>query len=240
MLCFVLIDLTTTATPSELRPTPAILTEIAAALQEQIDGEWQEAWDTLAIVRVGSGPDDRDPDEIAIHLRDAIPEAPGALAYHTVTNGIPDIEIGVDLFTSLTEGLDSVSAGGSHEVLETLGDVGANGWKDKGAGIMGAEEVADPVQNTCYPTKTGPTVSNFVLPSYFIPGSAGPWDHLGVMKTQDDISNGYEIQAPSPTDVSQAAKDFARDGLPIRGTIRNPNVKKHPHSRTYRRGVRLP
>lgn len=239
MICFVLIDLTTDATPAEMRPA-AFLQAIADALSAQVNNEWADAWGTGAVVRVGSGPDDRSATEVAINLRDTIPEAPGALAYHQVTNGVPDIEVGVDLFSSLTDGIESVSSGISHEVLETLGDAGANGWKEKGTGIMGAEETCDPVQNTGYQGAGGVSLSNFVLPSYFVPGSAGPWDYLSVMASQDDISNGYEIQAPSPTNVTQAGKDLAAKGLPIRGTIRKVERKRHPYSRTYRRGVRLP
>ena len=202
MLSFVLVDLTTDVTPMQLRPVSQ-LPAIAAALTEQTSTCYAEAYGNEAPTFRVDVATNRKPEEIAINFRDTI-DVPGALAYHMVTSGVPDIEIGVDLFTDLTDSSESVSGGVSHEVLETLGDLGANGWKDKGNGLMGAEEVCDPVQNTGYKTSNGVYVSNFVLPSYFVPGSAGPWDYLAVMKSQDDLSNGYEIQTPSPTDFSQA------------------------------------
>lgn len=202
MISFVLVDLTTDVTPSEMRPA-AVLLLIADALKEQTSTSFSDAFGyETPEFRVDTAQN-RKPSEIAINFRDTI-AVQGALAYHQVTNGVPDIEIGVDLFTDLTSTSESVSGGVSHEVLETLGDMGANGWKDKGNGIMGAEEVCDPVQNTGYQTSNGVYVSNFVLPSYFIPGAVGPWDQLGVMKSQTDLSNGYEIQTQSPTSFSQA------------------------------------
>lgn len=248
---FVLIDITTDATPANLKPAQAF-PQIIEALQEQAVQYGQHYGMPSVAFRAGT-VDDRQDSEIAINFRDTLPEAPGALAYHQDSNGVPDIEIGCDLFSYLTSGTESISAGVSHEVLETYGDAGGNGWKDKGTGTMGAEETADPVQNTSYSASNGVSLSNFVLPSYFIPGAAGPWDYLGVIKSQNDISNGYEIQAGAPTDTTQVGgetKVAALRGLNIHKakpvfivgaelTEQQRKRKAHPYSRTYRRGVRL-
>ena len=185
---FVLIDLTTDKTPSELKPASAMQSMIDAWQEQTIQYGQHYGMPSVAF-RIGSGPDDRTPTEIAIHFRDTIDEAPGALAYHQVVNGVPDIELGVDLFSSLTSGGESVCAGGSHELLETYRDAGANEWSEKqdGSNLMGASEVCDPVQNTSYNASNGNGLSNFVLPSYFVPQSLGLWDYLGVMQAQNDF-----------------------------------------------------
>ena len=252
---FVLVDHTTAATPDAMRPAQAFQAMIDA-WTEQINGPFADAHGARTVeFRIADPGTDRLDGELAMNFRDTIPEAPNALAYHQVVNGIPDIELGVDLFASLTSGVESLSVGGSHELLELLRDVGANGWKDKqdGSGLMGAEEVGDVVQNTFYPASNGVPVTNFLLESYFIPGAPGPWDFMGVMTSQTDLSNGYEIQAGAPTSVSQAPH-AGRDirwhphptsaGLSIRitGILPTGNQKKrkcHVHSRSYRRGARF-
>lgn len=251
--CFVLIDLTTSTTPDALRPAP-IFDALMADLQEQIDGPYAAARGKVTTsFRVGAGPDDRGPGEIAIHFRDTIPEAPSALAYHTVTNGIPDIEIGCDLFTTLKDGPDSLTGGVSHEVLETLGDPGGNGWKDlqDASNKTRAEENCDIVQNTGYVGSHGCYLSNFIYEALFIPGAPPPYDYLGVLQSQTDRSNGYEILATAPTDGAPVQGflgegqnlheghhvHLAEDSTPL--TELQLRRKAHPYSRTYRRGVRL-
>jgi hypothetical protein len=238
---FVLIDLTTDATSVALRPGPHLQTLIDAWF-EQIQGPYANHYGAETVsFRIGKNELDRKSNEIAIHFRDTIPEAPDALAYHQVVNGVPDIEIGVDLFTELLHGTDSLASGGSHEILETLGDAGGNGWKDRqdSSDIMDAEELCDFVQNTGYKAKNGVTVSNFVLPSFFIPGSAGPWDFLGVMKAQYDYSHGYGIVGSPPSDVTQVM-GYKRHHVSVHGTLTELQIKRktHPYTRTSRRGVK--
>lgn len=245
---FVFLDLTTAKTPDALRPTPSFVQALVAALQEQsIDFGQVYGMPSIAL-RVGS-TSDRDASEIAINFRDDLPDAPGALADHSDASGVPDIEVGCDLFESLNDAGDSIASGVSHEILETLHDAGANGWAEKqdGSGLMGALETADPVQNTYYKTSGGVYVSNFVLPNYFIPGASGPWDKLGVMQSVTDFSHGYEIQAGAPTSTSQAGgmRGLAiHHGKPVfivgaELTPKQLKRKSGQHSRTSRRGVRL-
>lgn len=250
---FVLVDHTTSATPEAMRPAQAFQGMIDA-WSEQIFGPFADAHgDRVCGFRIAEPGTDRLDGELAMNFRDTIPEAPNALAYHQVVNGIPDIELGVDLFAALTTGSESLSCGGSHELLELILDAGANGWKDKqdGSGLMGAEEACDVVQNAFYTASNGFAVSNFLLPSYFIPGAPGPWDSMGVMTSQSDLSNGYEIQVGSPTEVFQhSGRELKvhphpiRPGVSVRivGELPKGNQAKrkaHPYSRSYRRGARF-
>lgn len=247
-LCFAVIDLTTDQTPAEKRPAQALPVMIAA-WTEQIEGPFAVAFGLVTIAfRVASGPTDRQPNEIAINFRDTIPEAPGALAYHQVVNGVPDIEIGVDLFDTLTDGSgtnEAVSAGTSHELLELLGDIGANLWSElqDGSGKMVAREECDKVQNTGYQASNGVWVSNFLLPAYWIPGAPGPYDQLGVMSDRSDVSHGYEIQADGPQNETQVGgvKGETRRRTSHVGSLTERQLarKRHPYSRSHRRGLRL-
>lgn len=252
LFAFVLVDHTTSVTPTSMQPGPVFQPMIDAWL-EQIESSYTDAYgDQCVSFRIASGPTDRAPNEIGIHFRDTIPEAPGALAYHTVVNGIPDIELGVDLFTDLVGARESVSSGGSHELLELLGDAGANQWADRqdGSGQMDARENCDFVQNTGYPTSNGVYVSNFVFSSVFIPGAVGPYDAMGVMTSQYDVSNGYGIQGNAPQNISQIGGSHfgmhrnAQTGLctyALVGHLTEAQIKRksNPYSRTHRRGVRL-
>ncbi len=248
---FVLIDLTTVATPAGMRPSP-YFDRFIEAWEEQVDGPFSEHWGCpIVSFRVGKSPEDRATGEIAIHFRDVIPEAPGALAYHTITAGVPDIEMGVDLFETPFVGQESMCCGGSHEVLELILNPGANGWKEKldGSQEMNAEEACDFVQNTSYTASNGGTVSNFVTPPFFLPGSEGPWDYLDVMTSQDDVSHGYGDIADAPGRTSQIGGTLAAMAAmaPGRGfvcpTVRRIGTltplqsrrKSHPFSRGSRR-----
>jgi len=244
---FVLVDLTTKKTPESMKPA-ASFSAMIVAWKEQINGPFATAYGRLAATfRVAKDTADRNINEIGINFRDTTPEAPGALAFHQVVNGVPDIEIAVDLFNSLTSGVDAVSVGVGHEIDELFIDAGANGWKDKGNGVMGAEESVDPVQNTYYLACNKVAVPNFVFPEYFIPGSKGPWDYMQVMASQDDISHGYEIQAATPSQINQVEgkRGFAKTGekhvfiVGAELTELQLKRKQHPYSRTMRRGVRL-
>jgi hypothetical protein len=91
---FVLIDHTTSATPANLAPGPFLSSLALALLEFCVTFDSSRGFLTSDSVRVASSPTDRLAGEVAVNFRDTIPEAPGALAYHQVTNGVPDIEIG--------------------------------------------------------------------------------------------------------------------------------------------------
>lgn len=240
----VFIDLTTTATPASSKLSQ-FAKPLIDALIEGLMGPFAEEYGNVNItMRVGSTTD-RDPSDIAVNFRDTLPDAPGALAYHTVTNGVADIEVGTDLFDGILTGADPISAGVDHELKEMLGDLGANGWKDRqdGSGTMDAEEFCDFVQNTYIAASNGTQLSNFVRRSFFVPGAKGPWDYLGVMKSQYDVSNGYGITASSPSNVGQIGGMSRNMRKPTRVSVvghltaKQAIRKSHELSRTMRRGA---
>lgn len=203
---FVLVDLTTATTPAAMRPAQAFNQIIQALYEQSI--HYGLAWGMPSVAFQIATPATRQAGDIAINFRDLIPEAPGDLAYHQIVDGVPDIEIGVDLFSNLIDDVSSMSVGVSHEVLETMPDPGTNQWasiKDSG-GMMRSKEICDPVENTFYKSSNGVALQNFVFPNYFMSGTVGPFDHMGVLP---DVTNasiqkfGYEIQAPAPGSTVQ-------------------------------------
>jgi hypothetical protein len=191
---YVFYDQTTSATSAAMAPAqvlPALVAALSAATAD--DGVYGSVYRSPMTFRVAASADDRQPGERAIHLRDTIPEAPGALAYHQVVDGVPDLEIGVDLFSSLSSGAESLTVGVSHEVFETDRDPGANGYKTRADEVTAdAEEVCDYVEGTFF-SQDGVDLSNFLLPAAWISGAEGPYDHLGVMTSQTDMSHGYGV-----------------------------------------------
>jgi hypothetical protein len=211
--CLVLLDYTTAATPAALRPTPAFLADLVAAIDEQVRGPFASEYGVVA--------------------------------------GVPDVEVGCDLFTTLSTyanpGDEAVSQGVGHEVLELLGDPGANCWEDSGQGFMRSREVADLVQNTGYLSSNGLWMTNFLRRAAWVPGAPGPWDWLGVMQSQDDYSSGYEVRAVPPGSTTQVGGMLGVAGHPTVGTVYAVGAlsptqlarRRSQHSRTHRRGVRL-
>lgn len=249
---FLLVDQTTDATPAELRPAK-FFPEMAVAVSDQLRREFARVHGLYSFgFRIANNPQDRQPWELGINFRDTIPEAPGALAYHTDLNGVPDIEIGVDLFSDITSTQQGILSGLDHEILELLLSPGANTWTSlsDGSGIAVAKEACDKVQNTGYKATNGGWLSNFLYPSYFIPGSTGQYDHLSLLKDRKDNSLGYEIEAWDPQEIQNAMKDRNRHGAMANGrlivvqghekmTELGVRRKRHPHSRTYRLGGRI-
>ncbi len=246
---FAFYDHTTDATPAKLKPASVFLL-LAQAMTDATHIFSDNARANLSTFRVVKDLNDRiGGREIGVHFRDTIPEAPDALAYHQTVGGVPDVEIGVDLFSNLVDDGESLSSGLSHEIFELINDPGANGWKDRqdASGLCDAEESCDVVQNTGF--KLGDAyISNFLLPTFFIPHSEGPWDYLGVMKSQYDISHGYNIQATSPQHIAQISSDVKNFRMNenhlwvmVKGELTEMQLKrKRLHtSRTYRRGIRL-
>lgn len=128
---FVIVDLITPACPAELRPTFSDQANMCVGLSTYMQDFAAEYGLTSTMFRIASGPDDRQPGEIAINLRDDLAEAPGALAYHQSTGGVPDVEVGCSLFQGVLQGQESIMCGLSHEIAETVLDPGANQWVDR-------------------------------------------------------------------------------------------------------------
>ena len=79
------------------KPTPG-LDGMIAVIDCFVGRDLRRNWGVPEVtMRIASEPEDRGENEIAVNLRDLIPEAAKALAYHQVTNGVPDIEVGTTL-----------------------------------------------------------------------------------------------------------------------------------------------
>ena len=126
----------------------------------------------------------------------------------------------------------------SHEAVEMRADPDCSLYAMMADGREVAVETGDPVEADSYVipvTLVGETrgiwVSNFVLPSYFIPDSPGPWDHLGQLtgSAPHMTPGGYVIlRDPASGEVSNVFAD--------RRGARSLSMKRgDPLSRTGRR-----
>lgn len=232
MFCFVLI-LEASTSPLAAQLTPDWLTKAAEAVTSQLQNDvglsWRDALDS--VVRVGSGPADVQPGEIAFAIVDELPDAPGAIAYHDVAGNAVPVAF---LALSTCNSLDDVSVAISHECCETAGDPECNAWRDDGQGHEYAQELCDAVQASTYRIDDI-AVSDFVLPDFFgVSGAPAPYSFVGAQGgTQPSgpfatASGGYQIQRQSGGGETQ-----------VTGTLgRRERRARHWSSRTYRRGVR--
>lgn len=214
--------------------TQDILQQIAAAATVQLnrDVAMQYGLPAGAQVRVSDGTDIQ-PGEMAFAILATLPNAPGAIADHDVNGaGVP---VGFDAITlsdSLIGPGNSLSVAISHECCETAGDAGCNLWADDFAGTEWAHELCDAVEDGTYPIDVGNGVSvyvsNFVLPAFFVVGSAGPFDQLGTLTAPFQTKGGYQIKRASGTGETQ-----------VTGSVQRADKRRHPMSRTYRRGARV-
>lgn len=215
---YVLLDEVKDA-PLGAQVTPLWLAEVAEAVTTQLARDVVPAWGlgNPSLVVVG------DPAAIpagayAFAIVDDLPEAPGAIAYHAVDGkGVPVAFLALNTCKTL----DDVSSAISHEVLETFGDPGANRWADGGDGFEYALELCDAVESNLYDITTcsglAVAVSNFVLPTFFAPGAAGPWDFAGCTTAPfTTASGGYQIcrnQGTGETQITGRLPDRQRLAL---------------------------
>jgi len=203
-----------------------------------------------ASVRAGSSPTDRQAGEVAMNVRKSVQTDPqGALGWHQVTNGVPDIELPMDTMSGLTGDDNSLDVVASHEADETSIDPGANQLVDNGNGKVSAMEDCDRVEDVIFPTSNGLNASNFLLKSAWIPGAAGPYDYCNALSAQLDANGqvtmtpgGYDIEATAPTDETDVTPSkLGQTDLAFRVRRAHPFEggraarKAHPLSRTSRR-----
>lgn len=120
-------------------------------------------------------------------------DAPGALGYHTDVAGV--------IFACVLYQGDATSITISHEVMEEIGDPTCDVYIPMGDGRSQAKESADRVEGDSYtetatigPDSVPVDVSNYLLPSAFVPGSSAPWDRMGRLTTWDGATpGGYTI-----------------------------------------------
>jgi len=212
----VLIDRTTDR--PEVEP---FLQKLVPALQEHAD-RIQSFHGVGAVVRLAADPSDRQEGEVACHIRHKQGTDPqGALGWHQVTGGVPDIEIPLDYCSGLTGDSDALDVVASHELGEMMLDPGANQTVDNGNGRLSAQEASDRVEDCFYDSQNGLHLSNFLLRAAWIPGAPGPYDFMCALPSQLDAhgdvemtQGGYDIEgrAPRMTDVTPA--EAKADGEP--------------------------
>lgn len=233
-------------------------TILAVYLNRDVGGYWGIPGG--ALVRAGDSPLEG---EWPVHIRATLPDAPGAIAYHTVNGvGVPDIYDGLTLSQTLF-GPDGWLTALSHELAETVGDVGTNVLCGDGQGKLYARELCDADEVANYPIELPKTdgttavayVSNFLLPNFFIPNAAGPYDFMtqkslhaagerGPKAPFETVPSGggnYQIVETDPASESQvnAARTPAVRTM-YEGTLAHRLEKKmHPASRAYRRGLKI-
>jgi hypothetical protein len=184
---WVLFDRTAGATTHDgKRLTADVLLQMAQAVQAQINGEFAAEWGAKAEIRVGANANDIQPGEWAYIFVPTLPDAPGASAYHDITDkGVPYAFCAVTTCGSLL-GRDGVSVDVSHEILETFGDEGANLYAYDNAGTLHAMEMCDAVELQTYakPAQDGTQVqvSNWLTRSWFMLGAKGPFEYMSLAK----------------------------------------------------------
>src|SRR5215469_14761771 len=196
---WVLIDSTNGATTQDgSKLSPAVLAHIAEAVQDQVNHEFAAEWGAQATLRVGANANDIQPGEWAYGFVGSLPDAPGASAYHDINNkGVPFALCAVTTCGSLL-GPNGVSVDVSHEILETAGDEGANQFAYDNKNLLHAVEMCDAVEVQTYPKtcKDGTVVqvSNWLLRSWFTPGTARPYDYMTSAKIAGAVSPPGPLQ----------------------------------------------
>jgi hypothetical protein len=232
--------------------TPDVLQSIAVAVSWQLNGDVAAEWGGAGGFGVRLGKNDGSDvaaTEVAIWIKNALPDAPGAAGYHDrLPNGASVVYIGRDGSNSLISGSSALSVTISHECCEAAGDAPANFWADRGDGNEEALELCDRVEDTNYAAPNGVAVSNFLLRAAFDPGAPAPYDKLHVLTDRVGMTpGGYVILRTASTDehdatpTGQAQARTRTRGVFIQGRVRPEKIskKKNPSSRTFRRGVRL-
>lgn len=217
--------------------TNDVLLQIAEALTIQIARDFQPIWqgaddvvDASATISVASADAGLPVGAVPLLIQDSIAGAPNDLAFHDVEAGIPVIRCSWSAIKqnggSLLTGSNSLSGAASHELVELLADLDANHWVTKADGKTKlARESADPVEGNSYeidvqgvgslpPGKV--SVSNFVYPAFFVLGSTGRLDFLGMLTTsQVADAGGYEIDQDANGTINDVfAKTVEEGGLP--------------------------
>jgi len=218
--------------------TPAILGKIAAESTTYLNQYVAAYWGGVGthVVRAGAGKTDVHAGEIVCAIVDALPDAPDAVAYHDVAGKeVPVVFLARVQCNSLMSGPDSVSSALSHELAETVGDPACNLWA-RDTRYEWAHELCDAVQEWGFEID-GVAMSDFVLPAFFAPGSAGPWNYLGTKSAETALKSAL---APAPGGY-QIRSSAGGHEVQVEGMIPEAHLarKRSWSSRTYRRGVRL-
>ena len=149
-------------------------------------------------------------------------DVPDALGDHLTEYGFPFAQV----FTkpAIVDGSDP-SVVGSHEKWEVLVDPFIDKTVSVGTNIYGLE-VADACEDDRYSYNVlGHRMSDFVLPNYWVPGSAGPWTFRNSVTGPLAIAAGGYL--PARLDGGAWTQIMADEA--------GPRQVKGPQSRTLRR-----
>lgn len=187
-----------------------------AAIQRQLAEHFEPIWKCTAVVHFAAKDEVLQLGAWKFRLADTI-DVDSALGYHT-DDGTPSAIIDVAL--CIREGVAWTGCL-SHEILEAAADPECVRCFDVGGKVYSLE-VSDAVEDSKRLDGTeyqidGVTVENFITPDWFIPGSAGPWDFLGVLPGPlTRTANGYDSTASIGTwtqhsgEKTRASKCIAR------------------------------
>lgn len=250
---FVLIDETNGATTGDGSAlTPAILASIAAAAQLALNRDYSpNCGGGDFAVRDGANSTDVQPGESVFAILPALPNAPGAIAYHDVNgNGVPVLYDAITLSYTLLGPGNSLAVAITHELFETAGDAGCNLWADDGQGAEWAKERCDAVEAQSYPVPlddgTVVYVSNFVLDAFFTANASGPYDFMTLTGANANppagpfqtAPGGYQIKRSSGGEAQQVT-GMVPVTVSVTATIPFESMRRpwRHGSRRERRGV---
>jgi hypothetical protein len=224
--------------------TYEFLTRAAVALELQLTQHFQ-AYEELGASCTVSAYDGPPVDDHDVHfeITDKIPEAPGAVAYHSVDpiNGRAICRISRDACLEIANGdvkemLRQLTIGISHECLEAEADPNCNEWADMPDGEREvAVEPADPVEGDSYdiPVDGGDpiAVSNFVTEQWFDADapSGTKFDYMGKLTAPFTMSPGgyWDVRTGGPTGViTQEFGEKASDAMKTRKSISSRHLKR--------------
>jgi hypothetical protein len=199
------------------------LTQVAADITIQLI---RDVCPDLGLTSTWSVTTDVTAEGYELRVSDVSP-VPGAAGYHDND----DPEHAPEAF-AFDEGgsLDDLSVTISHETIELIKDQDASGFRVRQSDFVAfADEECDAVEDQTYRVNST-LVSDYVLDSWYVEGSDGPWDKLGVLTgPHTKTAGGYWIEMTGGT-VSTDPPEAARKS----------RKKAHPLSRTSRRLARCP
>jgi hypothetical protein len=219
--------------PITAQASPTWLADVAGAMTVQLNRDLAPNWGGSYSVRAGKDANDVAADECVMALVDDLPQAPDAVAFHSVLGNAQPFALES---LNACNTLDDVSKAISHELCEAAGDPYTNLWADGGQGTSYARELCDAVESWGY-LINGIQVSDFVLQSFFAVGAVGPYHFLASTGEMPDLAGpfatawgGYQVVRAEGSTTSQIHGAIAVSRLPKR---------RHWSSRTYRRGARV-
>lgn len=218
--------------------TDSAATRILIAVAAQVKQDVAPAWGFGAVaLQFFSKGEELDPDQRQFIILDASDHA-SAAGYHQTTSGGAPIGYAF-VRPTIAAGLNpSVTI--SHEILEMLGDERVDQyciWSDLPNPLFLCRELCDPVEADDFAYETagfpGVKVSNFVLPSYFLPDAKGPFDFRRVLKGANTLAPGGYQSTWAPRHGHRAVED---DRCPSK-RLALGRTHREPLSRTERRRV---